>query len=192
MGTRIVVMRDGRIQQVGTPDEIYDEPVNRFVAGFFGSPPMNFLAGRIEQDAGGLLFRSGSLTIPLSAERGTRWRDSGPEPGREVVLGIRPEGLQLGAGGSNGAVSLPAEVEVVEPIGYETIIYVNPGVGSVAVRAPSRVRIDRHTTVSVTILPGQVHVFDATDGRALTTGAAAAPGAPNLPQPRASMAIGSP
>jgi len=169
MGTRIVVMRDGRIQQVGTPDQIYDDPVNRFVAGFFGSPPMNLVVGVIEQDGRDVLSRCGSLAVPLSPEHGLRWRNRPAEPGRKVVLGVRPESLQLGSDGGDAGISVPAEVEVVEPIGYETIVYVNPGVGSLAIRAPRRVRIERHATVPITILAGQVHLFDAGDGAALTT-----------------------
>ena len=175
MGTRIVVMRNGRIQQVGSPDEIYDAPVNQFVAGFFGSPPMNFITGTVAKDDRGLSFHSGPLSIPLPATTGQRWLGEAPEASREIVIGVRPESIQLATDERGGGLSIPAQVEVVEPIGYETIIYVNPGTGSLAMRAGSRTKVDRHTTVPVRFMSDQVHVFDVESGMALTKGTAPVP-----------------
>ncbi len=94
LGERVVVMNAGRVHQVGTPRELYAEPADRFVAGFFGMPPMNFLAGRLVNGPSGLAFAGAGLDLPLSA---TQTRMLAPHAGRAVTLGIRPEAVRPGA-----------------------------------------------------------------------------------------------
>src|SRR5918998_355939 len=96
LADRIVVMKEQKIQQIGSPDEIYRRPSNLFVAGFIGSPQMNFLKGRLEADGGGPAFVAGERRLPLD-----RYPFAGrPLPGQDVVLGVRPEHLEIA---SNGA-----------------------------------------------------------------------------------------
>jgi multiple sugar transport system ATP-binding protein len=111
MADKIVVMHDGRVEQVGAPLELYDRPANRFVAGFIGSPAMNFLRARI--DGAGISFSDGvDFSLPLKTTL---------ETGREVVLGIRPEHLEVATDG------LDAEVVVIEPTGSETQLVARVG-----------------------------------------------------------------
>jgi multiple sugar transport system ATP-binding protein len=111
MADKIVVMHDGLVEQVGAPLELYDRPANRFVAGFIGSPAMNFLRARI--DGAGASFSGGvGFSLPLKTTL---------ETGREVVLGIRPEHLEVAADG------LEAEVVVIEPTGSETQLFARVG-----------------------------------------------------------------
>jgi len=114
MADRIVVMRSGRIEQVGTPLELYDRPANQFVAGFIGSPAMNFLPGTLE--------RNGTATTFLAAqgERIALAEGMTPPPGGHVVFGIRPEHLDLSFTELGDAFS--ATVAVVEPTGAETLV----------------------------------------------------------------------
>src|SRR5205807_9844789 len=88
LGSRVVVLSAGRIQQIAPPLDIYDHPANRFVAGFFGSPSMNFLEGRLITEDGRLSFASGALRLQLSAEQSQRLSH---RAGKDVVAGIRPE-----------------------------------------------------------------------------------------------------
>ncbi|WP_118180532.1 ABC transporter ATP-binding protein [Paraburkholderia phosphatilytica] len=118
MADRIVVLNHGRVEQVGSPLELYREPCNRFVAGFIGSPKMNFLDVPLQRaDGAGVtvgLPGGGSLTLPFTAD--------GLQSGAKLVLGIRPEHLVEGAGGSCDAV-LDAEISVVEHLGSETLLH---------------------------------------------------------------------
>jgi multiple sugar transport system ATP-binding protein len=168
MGSRIAVMRDGRVQQVGTPAEIYDGPVNSFVAGFFGSPPMNFVRGVVTEDDRGPVFRAGTLEVPLPPLSSQRWRAGFPEMGRDVMLGVRPESITFASEGSDDVVTFSAEVEVTEPLGHETIIYVNPGGATLAMRVQGRTGLDRHTTVGIGVYSHSIHIFDAHTELALT------------------------
>jgi multiple sugar transport system ATP-binding protein len=127
MGHRIAVMQKGRLQQVGTPLEVYEQPANLFVASFIGTPPMNFLAGALA-DQGASVATSGlRLRLPASLAAAGRGRD-----GRKVVLGIRPENVREpdrrgggGGGGGGGPAPQPvtARVEFVEPLGHEVIVH---------------------------------------------------------------------
>ena len=111
MGDKIVVMKDGRIEQIGSPLELYDYPANMFVAGFIGSPAMNFLPGTLRRNGSGaeLELADGTrLQAPLSA---------GGSDGQSVVLGTRPEHLQLAASGG-----IPSQVVVLEPTGADTFV----------------------------------------------------------------------
>ena len=153
LGSRICVMKDGRIQQVGTPLEVYDRPANQFVAGFIGSPEMNFVAGHLE----GGVFRAGGLALPLSR----RGADG------EATLGIRPEHLALTEGREAGGVRIAARVTLVEQMGAQTLLVTD--CQGVALRA----LIDRHDhiaagmEVGLEVDPAKLHLFGKT-GEAIT------------------------
>jgi len=134
MGDRIVIMNGGVICQVGTPLEIYDKPASRFVAGFIGSPPMNFFEGEIAADeAGAAVLLGGGLQLPLPRP------DLAERAGRKVWLGIRPEHISLTqAGRMTSEVSLhrvfrtakvPSVIEVVEPLGHRVILTARSAAG---------------------------------------------------------------
>ncbi len=126
LADRIVVMKEQKIQQIGSPDEIYRRPSNLFVAGFVGSPQMNFIKGRIEGDGSGPEFVSGKRRLPLSD-----YRFSGkPLPGQEVVLGVRPEHLEITGAGTWSDF----KVDIVEPMGADTVIWCSDGEGTIQVR----------------------------------------------------------
>jgi multiple sugar transport system ATP-binding protein len=157
MADRIVVMHDGVVEQNGAPLELYDRPANLFVAGFIGSPAMNFIDATIKRNGGApAAVTADGTELPLSA-------DAGGQDGQKVVYGIRPEHLDL-ADGSAGA---PAEVSVVEPTGAETLVF-----SRLAGQEISTVFRERHQ-----FAPGQqirlapnldtVHLFDKASGQRL-------------------------
>ncbi|MGV8988505.1 MAG: ABC transporter ATP-binding protein [Cypionkella sp.] len=152
LADRIVVMQGGRIEQVGSPLDLYDNPVSQFVAGFIGSPPMNFIAGQIR---GGDVpaFESGAgLALALPAGR------KGLTTGRKVVFGVRPQHLLIDPAG------MPVEVVVVEPTGAET--QVSCRLGTQMITALFRDRVDLRPGQMVNLLPDptRVHLFDAETG----------------------------
>ncbi len=154
MADRIVVMHDGIVEQIGPPLDLYDRPDNLFVAGFIGSPAMNFIPGRIRAN-GRLTFVSDSgLTIPL---------DDAPAGvgDRPLILGVRPEHFDLSPGG------IAAEVVVVEPTGSETMLAVRAGGQDLTCVLRERVHEKPGETVS--LRPNRVHLFDAASGRRLPT-----------------------
>jgi len=118
LADRIVVMRNGEIEQYGSPMEIYSNPVSYFVADFFGSPSMNLIAGEVVQDGGAPRFRSPRFDLGLPA------RLSAAKPG-SATLGIRPEHVGVRLGGSDGVAELP--VRLVEPLGKDTLLYFEDG-----------------------------------------------------------------
>ncbi|MBL8708228.1 MAG: sn-glycerol-3-phosphate ABC transporter ATP-binding protein UgpC [Rhodospirillaceae bacterium] len=160
MADKIVVMHDGRVEQIGQPLDLYDRPGNRFVAGFIGSPAMNFLEGRIDAAAGGPAFSGGNdlrLTLDAAAAR---------HQGRAVTLGVRPEHLQLAE--PQAADALHAEVVVVEPTGSEVQVNARLASGEEIVA----VFRERHLfqpgeRIGLKPMPGLVHLFDAASGERL-------------------------
>jgi multiple sugar transport system ATP-binding protein len=121
LADRVVVMNGGRIEQIGTPQELYHLPRTRFVAGFIGSPAMNFIPCRLIEAAGALAVQlCEGLTLPVPAERNAAYR---PYVGRPLVLGIRPEHVTETRAYATGA-EFVMPVEVVEPMGMETMVYV--------------------------------------------------------------------
>jgi multiple sugar transport system ATP-binding protein len=153
---RIVVMNHGRVEQIGTPLEVYDRPVNRFVAGFIGSPAMNFLPGSIRRGDGHAVFRSEAgieLPIPQNAPG---------EEGREVVYGIRPEHLQPAE--VDGA---PATVTVVEPTGALTYLFASLGGVSICSAIAERSRLRAGQEIRLRPRLEAVHLFDARTGNAI-------------------------
>ncbi len=150
MADRIVVMRDGNVEQIGTPLDLYDGPTNTFVASFIGSPSMNLLSGRIGGAADAPVFDAagGGGTWPLPV--GLRLA-----PGREVIYGVRPEGLRLDPSGT------PATVSVVEPTGAETHVVLEFAGRTLVMVVHDRLAVKPGEVVKV--LPDRLkaHVFDA-------------------------------
>jgi multiple sugar transport system ATP-binding protein len=145
MGHRITVMRDGKIQQIGTPQEVYERPANVFVAQFIGTPPMNLLPATVD----GATLRTSSFTLPIAA----RFRDALTE-GQAITLGIRPEHIS-----ANGTIS--AVVDVVEPIGHESIVYASAGSEKLVAIFDPHLTPRAGETIAFTIDAEKVHVFDA-------------------------------
>ncbi len=158
MADKIVVMHDGVVEQVGSPLELYDRPANVFVAGFIGSPAMNFITGRLEGGEPPTLVTASGVTIPLYA--------AAPHagPGSEVIMGIRPEGMSLG-----GPLAMAAEIVVIEPTGYETqLIAKFAGQDIVCVL---RQRLDGRPGDAIALsFEGPLHFFDAQTGAAIPAG----------------------
>ena len=121
MGTRIVVMKDGFVQQIGAPQELYDHPINTFVAGFIGTPQMNFFDGHITAD-GKVTFANGQ-SITLSKEALSQFDEKKIGTGLDIIMGIRPGDLKILDAETD--TSVKARVEVVEALGNESIIYAN-------------------------------------------------------------------
>jgi len=159
LGDRIAILKEGVLQQIATPMELYEHPGNKFVAGFIGSPGMNFFEGALARTgAGGMCtFRGKDLTIRVPCEPGTSDR---------VFLGIRPQHLEVVGDTATGDGSLRAEVGVVEPMGNEQIVYLTlPGGERVVAVAPVQPRILPGEKVSIRVRPEGLHVFDATTGK---------------------------
>ena len=159
MGDRICVMKDGEIQQVAAPMELYQRPVNRFVAGFIGSPAMNFFQGSIWRGDGGMKFveeagGGDALSVALSAGSGSG--------GMRVVLGVRPEDVVVGQGAETGNA---VTVELVEPMGAETFLHLRTGNTSFVARVPSGAMHRRGEVVRVHCDAAKVRLFDAETGR---------------------------
>jgi multiple sugar transport system ATP-binding protein len=152
---RIAVLNAGVLQQVGTPDEVYDHPANVFVAEFIGSPPMNLLPGRRE---GGDLVVAGGWRLP--APRGSSTNGAADGNG-EVTVGLRPEGIEIAADGH------PAEVVAVEPLGSEVIVDVRVDGQALKVRAAPDVRPEAGSTIGLRADPAAIRVFDHLSGAAL-------------------------
>ena len=162
LADRIVVMRDGRIQQIDTPERIYDRPANRFVAGFLGAPQMNFIEGVLARDAGALVFECPGLRLPIACEEGE-------QPGRKVTLGLRPEDVALGSGGgaSSGGAGISGRITLVSPLGSEQHVSVALAGGEVVVRLPKAARVAVGDVIALGVDPSRLHVFDQATGRSL-------------------------
>src|ERR1041384_5164219 len=119
LGDRVVVMRDGWVQQVGDPMELYNEPANRFVAGFIGSPAMNFADVRIEAENGGLWALGGGIRLKVPGPLQNRVR---AHVGKAMTLGIRPEDLHVASEADPAELTIDATVEVVERLGSEILL----------------------------------------------------------------------
>jgi multiple sugar transport system ATP-binding protein len=153
MADKIVVMRDGRIEQVGAPLELFDRPANLFVAGFIGSPSMNLLKGVMRKGAKPGVEIVGTL-FPIAS-------DNAAQDGQAVVYGVRPEHLEIHPDG------VPAKISVVEPTGSETLVFLRFGDGEMV--ALFRERHDFKPGDTLTLKPrlDQIHLFDAETGKRL-------------------------
>ncbi len=148
MADRIVVMRDGRISQVGAPLELYDRPINTFVAGFIGSPSMNLIAGEVAGDR----FKAGGIDLPMPA-------GATIAQGTKLTYGIRPEHLTLADSGQ------PVTVVVVEPTGAEIHLVLRAGEVEMTAVVRERQAFQPGQTLHIAPLPGMVHLFDEAGDR---------------------------
>ena len=163
MGDRIVVMHQGIVQQTDTPLKLYNKPRNLFVAGFLGSPPMNFINGTLESQGNSLVFsemKGGTIRVRLS---GRETPKAGQMAGQPVVLGVRPEHIELAQFTSteDPTGNFPAIIDMVEPMGPETNLYLQTGAHTVVCR--SRGAVDHREVghrLEFEMNLAQVHLFD--------------------------------
>jgi multiple sugar transport system ATP-binding protein len=156
MGQRIVVLKDGRLQQAGTPLEVYERPANVFVANFIGTPPMNFFGAEVAADGARLAARAFSLPVPASLAAVARGR-----AGRRVTVGVRPDNLiEAGQPGRGPTAPITVEVDMVEPLGHEIVLHGSAGEDRfVAALDPSRVpRLGERIELAIEL--DTLHLFD--------------------------------
>ncbi len=167
MGDRIVVMKDGIIQQIDTPLNLYNYPANAFVAGFIGSPAMNFLPGRLVAQEGGVAFNTdgAGAAVPV-ASRGSELQAA---IGTDVLLGFRPEDLYIDGGASVPAASHPihAVMEVIEPMGNEIFLYAHVSGHAIVARVAPQELPEPGQPVALRLDLGKLHVFDRATGRVI-------------------------
>jgi multiple sugar transport system ATP-binding protein len=163
MGDRIAVMSEGLLQQVGAPQELYDHPVNRFVAGFIGSPSMNFSEVTVSGQGAQARLKGEALELPVPA----RYRDAvGPTTDRKLILGFRPEHLDIGEGGEDTA-HIEARADVVEYLGNEELLHVNVGGQDVVAIVDAEHRVRPGDIVQLAFPLNKLHLFDADSGMSL-------------------------
>lgn len=174
MGDRIAVLNAGLIQQLGSPQELYERPANLFVAGFIGSPAMDFFNGTVTRSGDGATLKIGSRTVTLTGQSAAAAANAASSGERKVVAGVRPEDFRIAS--ESDANSIPGMVDVVEHLGNEQMIYfqaegsrtteTSEAKGVTARIAPDvEVRVGQN--VAVTFDTARVHLFDAETGKRL-------------------------
>jgi multiple sugar transport system ATP-binding protein len=161
LGERIVVMKDGIVQQVADPISLYDAPVNRFVAGFIGTPPMNFFEGQLVRRGNALVFEStkAGMLLPVPQARAERLAAF---EGKPIGLGFRPE--DMGSAAAEALADAPrlrAKVNVIEPMGSETYVYLLTGGTQFVARMEAHKRFRPGDAVEVPVNMNKAHFFDA-------------------------------
>ncbi len=170
MGQRIAVMSEARLQQVGTPQELYDHPRNRFVAGFIGSPAMNFIDVRLSGSGEGAVLEAPNIRIPLPA----RFREAvGPSTGRSLVLGVRPEHLGVARDGTEHG-TIEAVADVVEYLGNEELVHFSVAGIDLVAMLPADERVRPGDRLTLTVVGGKLHLFDPETSLSLAPEARAA------------------
>ena len=165
MGDRIAVMNDGRVQQIDVALVLYNEPVNLFVAGFLGSPPMNFISGKLKEDGDKLRFREGeggTIEVAFAAADRPAAREF---VGQNIILGIRPENLDVATlgrkEGKATGTGFPAIIDIVEPVGAETDLYLQTGAHTLVCHSRSAFdRKDAGRRLQFEVNLAKAHLFD--------------------------------
>ena len=158
LGDRVVVMRDGVVQQVGEPLELYHSPANKFVAGFIGSPAMNFVRVTVTEASGSLIAENSGLRIKLPVETAQRLRG---HIGRDITLGVRPEDLTVASSADVDNPCFDAVAEVVEQLGSEILLDMKVGDGVMVASIEPTVRVKVHDKLRIAMRSSRLHVFDA-------------------------------
>ena len=163
LGDRIVIMKDGVVNQIGSPLEVYDYPANRFVASFIGSPEMNFIDGNLVREAERLKFISddGCVTLDLGAKRLARDASDG------VVLGIRPEHIRLSSKTEGPAY---VQIEVVEHLGFQTMVMGRTGCVQITALVDRMESLQYGARAGIEMDPALIHLFDRQSGISLNCG----------------------
>ena len=156
MGSRICVLRDGIMMQIDTPQNLYDKPDNVFVGGFIGSPAMNLFEVELSSAGDAVSLQAGDFTLELPHEKAKHFQDYTE---RKVIVGIRPEDFKRAAEHSPGQ-TIPATVEVVEPIGNETYVNVTSGNVMLTAAVGRRTKIEPHSTINLIPIFENMHLFD--------------------------------
>jgi multiple sugar transport system ATP-binding protein len=160
LGDRIVVLEAGHVRQVDTPLALYDTPANRFVAGFIGSPAMNFVEGQMRRDEGGrFVSDDGAIELPLPDRPGM-------QDNRRITLGVRPEHVEL-AGAVERPGVLQGKVELVEQMGSEGYLHVNVAGHAITARLPHGVAPAIGDTLPLALDTERIHLFDRESGQAV-------------------------
>jgi multiple sugar transport system ATP-binding protein len=159
MASRIAVMNAGILQQIDTPQNLYDKPDNLFVAGFIGSPAMNFFPAKINQGDGALYIQSTHFAVKIPEDRN---RVYDPYVGKDVIFGIRPEDIFYPEFAPPGIVAQPVEarVDVTELMGNEIFLYLNSGEHNFVARVDPRTRVHYGDQIQVVFNMANMHVFD--------------------------------
>ncbi len=160
MGDRIVVMKDGDVQQLGTPKQIYDHPANVFIAGFMGSPSMSFLDCRLIGDGDALRVQAPTFSVGVPTQRKALLQGARD---RGVTMGLRPEDFVLRSGGPD---VIPAVVDIVEPLGSENVVYLSTGSQPIIARAAADATFDLGEQIAVGVNAQRMHLFDPQTGNA--------------------------
>ncbi len=163
MGHRVAVLKDGKLMQVGTPLELYERPSNLFVAGFLGTPPMNFVRASVTADGASLAAATFTLPVPAALRGETK-----ELVGKPVVVGLRPENLvEPGARARGETATLRVEVEVVEPLGHEVIIHGRIGEDLLVAKVDPHRAPRLGETIELLAELDAMHLFDAASERRL-------------------------
>lgn len=163
MGDRIVVMKDGLIQQVGEPLELYYHPTNRFVASFIGSPTMNFIPARIDGGPGNLRVQSGELELPVPPVKAPVLE---PYLNKEIILGIRPEDLSA-ANSTQEKATMNAKVVVVQPVGSQIFLGVKVGELDLLTSVSAQTKVKPHQEIVLKAQVENLHFFDPVSEKAI-------------------------
>jgi multiple sugar transport system ATP-binding protein len=158
LGDRVVVMKDGEVQQMGEPLELYNEPANRFVAGFIGSPGMNFASVRVTDVAGALWAENEGFRIKIPTRIAARLRRYIGEP---VTLGIRAEDLRVASSSDSADLCIEVDVEVVEKLGSQILLDVRAGPGMMVAAVEPTVPAKVRDRLSLALNPDRLHFFDS-------------------------------
>jgi len=161
LGDRVCVMRDGYIEQVGPPIEVYDYPATRFVASFIGTPPMNFVSGTLRQQNGQAVFKGDGFDYRLPERFGPV---AGEWAGKPVELGVRPEDVSHSDAAEEGTY-VPGAVQIVEALGNEQLIYIEVGDHLLISRRDAHIRVAPGDAQKLVATPDKIHLFDVESGK---------------------------
>ncbi len=166
MGDRIVVMKDGLVQQVADPITLYDKPKNKFVAGFIGSPSMNFMEGSLRRKSSGLFFNEENFQVKVPEDMVSALEN---RVDQEVVLGLRPEDIYDKVYASNASPdnTITATVEVVEPLGSEAYLYLTTGKSPFIAKVDTHEQVEVNQDIELVFDMSKCHFFDSSTGEVI-------------------------
>ncbi|MBA2771001.1 MAG: sn-glycerol-3-phosphate ABC transporter ATP-binding protein UgpC [Sphingomonas sp.] len=167
LAERIVVLRGGKIEQIGTPNQVYNRPATLFVGGFIGAPRMNQIPCRVAADGGAAIEIEQGPRLPLPEARLT---ESNRVPGRRLVLGLRPEAFALAPEGASGPV-FTTTIRFVEPLGSDTLVFFTLGGVEVIARLPPLPDLKEGGAITLRVDPAGMHLFDAETERLIEAAA---------------------